>query len=133
MNFKVAAIPFIAFALGACAAHEGRYSPDCIAFAGNRIDLADGLFVWEKFSDQVIIGEDGNVVDQFPDFPKRGTYRMEGRTVHMSSRRGAPMPHMYLVSQDGRHYLLTAEQNRDWERSGQLPNCALTRNRKDAG
>ncbi|MFQ6007007.1 MAG: hypothetical protein ACE5OQ_16075 [Woeseia sp.] len=115
-----------------CVSHEGTYSPSCIAYAGSNIELGDGEFLWEKFTDQVIVDDDGNVVDQFPGYPMRGTYRVEGVTVHMESASGDPMQDMYLHRHDGSYYLLTADQNTSWENTGEYAECALALNAQDA-
>lgn len=108
-----------------CAPYEGSYAPDCIAYEGNRIDLNDGRFVWEKFSDQVFVNDDGEVVNQFPGYPMTGTYRIDGKSIHMESDTGAPVQSMYLHQRDKRHYLLTAEQSAELEKSGNYAECAL--------
>ena len=67
---KTAKFPAIAcFALSfcGCVSSEGRYSPDCIAFAGDTIELADGRFEWDKFTDQVRMDDNGKVtIDNRP-------------------------------------------------------------------
>lgn len=116
---------FIAALLVGCVSHEGTYSPDCIAYAGSNISLDDGQFVWEKFTDEVIVNDDGEIVNQFPGYPMRGSYRIEGQTVHMESDAGESLEDMYLHRRDNRQYLLTAEQFRAWEETGKQADCAL--------
>jgi hypothetical protein len=111
--------------LAACVSHEGTYSPDCIAYEGSNIELNDGRFVWEKFTDMVILDADGQVINQFPGFPMEGRYRVEGHTVRMASASGEPLANMYLHRIDGRQYLLTAGQSEAWEQTGQHANCPL--------
>ena len=108
-----------------CVSHEGTYSPDCIAYAGSNISLHDGQFVWEKFTDEVVVDDAGEVVNQFPGFPMRGSYRIEGQTVYMESDGGESLEHMYLQRRDTRQYLLTAEQFEAWEKTGKDADCAL--------
>jgi hypothetical protein len=62
----------VATLLSACVSHEGTYSPGCIAYVGSNITLSDGQFVWEKFTDEVVVNDDGEIVDQFPGYPLRG-------------------------------------------------------------
>ena len=108
-----------------CVSHEGTYSPDCIAYAGSNISLSDGQFVWEKFTDEVIIDDDGEIVNQFPGYPMRGSYRIERQTVHMESDAEDLAIKMYLHRRDNRQYLLTADQFEAWENTGKHADCAL--------
>ncbi len=108
-----------------CVSHEGTYSPDCIAYAGSNISLSDGQFVWEKFTDEVIVDDDGEIVNQFPGYPMRGSYRIEGQTVYMESDAGEPIDKMYLHRRDNRQYLLSADQFEAWEDTGMYADCEL--------
>ncbi len=128
MNFRVYSTLVAAVFLVACVSHEGTYSPDCIAYAGSNISLRDGQFVWEKFTDEVVVDEDGKIVNQFPGFPMRGSYRIEGQIVHMESAAGDAMEKMYLHTRDTRQYLLTAEQFEAWQKTGKHADCALMLN-----
>jgi hypothetical protein len=114
-----------AFLLAACASHDGMYSPSCAAYAGSNIELSGGHFVWGKFTDSVVIGDDGNVVNQFPGYPLVGSYRVDGESIFLESTSGDAVATMYLLQHDDRSYLLTAEQRKDWERAGKLADCAL--------
>ncbi len=58
MNARYMATILIACLLVGCVSHEGTYSPACIAYAGSKINLTDGQFVWEKFSDSVVVDDD---------------------------------------------------------------------------
>jgi hypothetical protein len=111
--------------LPGCVPYEGSYSPDCVAYEGSKIVLNDGQFTWQKFSDQVFMNNDGEIVNQFSDYPKTGTYRVDGQSVYMESDTGETMPGMYLVPRDKRHYLLTAAQFAELKKSGAYPKCAL--------
>lgn len=112
--------------LTACAPYEGRYVPDCTAYAGSIVELQDSAFVIERFTDQVRIDDSGNRIDAYPDYPKHGTFRKEGRALYMESESGEPMPTMYL-HRDGESYrLLTVQEQEAWERSGEFARCALT-------
>jgi hypothetical protein len=117
----------VAFAClaSACATHEGTYTPDCIAYAGNRIELGGGRFVWDKFTDQVIVDDAGEKVDPFPEYPVRGRYRIEEHRVIFDSYTGEELPDMYLQSDRNRHYLFTAEEFETWRESGTRPDCPL--------
>ena len=115
----------IAVLLCACASHEGTYSPGCIAYEGSKVSLSDGQFVWEKFTDSVVVDDTGNVVNQFPAYPLQGSYRIEGHAVYLQAASGESLVTMYLQQRDGRHYLLTAEQFEAWEETGHNAACAL--------
>jgi len=115
----------MAVMISGCVSHEGTYSPDCIAYAGSNISLSDGQFVWEKFTDEVIVDDDGEIVNQFPGYPMRGSYRIEGQTVYMESDAGEPIDKMYLHRRDNRQYLLSADQFEAWEDTGMYADCAL--------
>jgi len=109
-----------------CVSHEGTYSPSCIAYAGSNITLSDGQFVWEKFTDEMVVNAEGEVVDRFPGYPLRGTYRVNGQMVLMESEQGEQMESMYLSRQGDRNYLYTAMQFEVLEASGKSPECALS-------
>lgn len=111
--------------LAACVSHEGRYSPACVAYAGSNIELRSGEFVWEKFTDSVIVDDDGEIVNQFPGYPMQGRYRVDGQAVLMESAAGESLATMYLHQQDHRDYLLTAEQHEAWESGSASAECAL--------
>lgn len=125
MNTPGFAITLVACLLAGCVSHEGTYSPACVAYAGSNIELTDGEFIWEKFTDSVLVDEDGQVVNQFPGYPMHGSYRVEGQTVYMESASGDSLPNMYLHRDGDRQYLLTAEQSESWEKTGKYADCAL--------
>lgn len=125
MHSKAVAGLASAMLVAACAPYEGRYVPDCTAYAGSIVELEDSAFVWERFTDQVRIDENGNKVEAHPGYPKHGTFRKEGRALYMESSSGEPMPTMYL-HKDGESYrLLTVQEQEAWEQSGQFARCAL--------
>jgi hypothetical protein len=111
--------------LSGCVSHDGTYLPGCAAYAGNRITLDQGSFVWEKFTDAVVVDDDGNVVDQFPGYPLEGSYRIDGQMVQMEARSGEPLETMYLQNAGEQRYLLTAEEFAFWQQYGTRDDCAL--------
>ena len=119
------AIVVLACLLAACNSHEGFYSPACIAYAGDKIELSNGQFVWDKFTDALIVDEDGNLVDQFPGYPMRGTYQIDGETVTFALTSGEAPENMYLRQDGDRHYLLTTAQFEEWQSTGKYADCAL--------
>ncbi len=125
MNARHTPTTLIVCLLAGCVSHEGTYSPACIAYAGSEIKLDNGQFVWEKFTDSVVVDNDGQIVNQFPGYPLHGAYRIDGQTVYMDSASGESMENMYFRRHDDRYYLLTAEQFEAWEKTGEYAECAL--------
>ena len=115
----------LASLLAACVSHEGRYSPACVAYAGSNIELRGGEFVWEKFTDSVVVDDDGEIVNQFPGYPMQGSYRIDDRAVFMESSSGETVATMYLHQSNHHQYLLTAEQHAAWESGNTSVDCAL--------
>lgn len=111
--------------LTACASHEGTYAPACTAYAGDTIELENDRFVWDKFTDQVLINDAGEKLDPFPDYPIRGRYRIEGQTLFFAPDLADPLPEMYLHRQGDKHYIMTAEELAAWKESGKVRDCAL--------
>lgn len=132
MSFKHFATLCAATLLTACAPYEGRYAPDCTAYAGSIVSLQGSAFVWERFTDQVRVDDDGNIIEAYPDYPKRGTFRKEGSALHMETDAGAPLATMYLHKDGAAYRLLTDREHAAWERSGEFADCALTLNADDA-
>jgi hypothetical protein len=114
-------------ALTACTSIEGTYLPSCVAFSGSEIRLADGRFHWSKFTDQVVIDEDGNEVDPFPGFPLEGVYKVSGEVMTLAPDSGES-PQTLYVQRDGQAiYLLDAEEKAALESGRVRPPCALQR------
>lgn len=129
MNHQKHAIVLAAaiLVLAGCPAHsiEGEFRPSCMAYAGDSISLHDGEFVWDKFSDQVRVDNDGNRIDQFPDHPVKGTYVVDGQRVTFSSESGVLPQFSYYLEFEQRVYLLTADEMQEWRNSGAVPRCSL--------
>ncbi|MDH3613161.1 MAG: hypothetical protein OEU90_01510 [Gammaproteobacteria bacterium] len=125
MKPNLATIALLAAGLAGCISHDGTYAPSCIAYAGSNITLNDGEFVWEKFTDEVVVNDDGEIVDQFPGYPMRGAYRIDGQIVLMTSAEGESMDNMYLHRHDNHTYLYTARQFEERKSSGKNAECAL--------
>lgn len=115
----------LACLLPACATHEGTYAPDCIAYAGDRIKLQGGRFVWDKFTDQVMVDGAGRRIDPFPEYPVLGRYRLEDQRVVFESYTGEELPDMYLETDERGSWLLTREQFERWQEAGTAPDCPL--------
>lgn len=128
---RLFAIILLAGALSACKSADGVYLPGCAAYAGDRIELDDGSFTWDKFTDQVKVDDAGNRVDPFPGYPMTGTYRVEAPVVTMVIADTGASETLHLHRVDGRLLLLTAAQQADWESSGRYDDCALTRSNEE--
>jgi hypothetical protein len=109
----------------ACANHEGVYEPACIAYEGDTIELRNGRFGWQRFTDQRTLDADGNVKNPFPAFPKTGTYNLEAGRVELIADDGVPLDDWFIVTRSGNRYLLTSEQQKVFRESNELPDCAL--------
>ena len=127
MNCNRLTIGLFSVLLAGCASLDGSYWPGCPAFAGRNITLTGGRFVWDKFTDEVKLDDDGNFIDPFPGYPKRGSYRIDGTTVMMESDSGEAMPEIHWVRHDSRPYLLSAGQFTTWQETSTVEKCALTR------
>jgi hypothetical protein len=117
----------MALFLTACASIEGVYLPACEAYAGSKIMLSDGRFQWSKFTDQVVVDDDGNEVNQFPGFPLEGQYSVSAQVVTLTPDSGQPVETLYLHNEAGAIYLLTARENAAVEAGDARPECALER------
>lgn len=111
--------------IAACANHEGLYEPGCIAYAGDRIELKDGRFEWQRFTDQRVVDDDGNEVDLLPGFPKKGMYRLAAGRVEFVTYDDVRLDDWFVVELAGQRYLLTEKQHDAFLDSKKVPDCAL--------
>lgn len=118
-------LTLLAVLMSGCVSHDGTYLPGCAAYAGNRITLDQGRFVWEKFTDAVVVDDDDNVVNQFPGYPLEGSYRIDGQMVQMQALSGESLQTMYLQNSGEQRYLLTADEFASWQQGGKRDACAL--------
>ena len=125
INARILATAFLTMLVAGCLPHEGVYLPGCAAYVGDKITLGDGQFVWEKFTDERSVDDEGNIVNPFPGYPLQGSYRLDGQFVQMNSDSGEALDAMYLHRVDGQHYILTATQKSAFDNTGSLAECAL--------
>jgi hypothetical protein len=127
MNIELRSLLLFAtfFMLAGCRSVDGIYLPDCVAYAGDTIELREGRFEWDKFTDQVIVGDDDTIVDQFPDHPLAGTYLVNEGVVSLIADDGTELPGMHLATVDGRVFLLTDEQFSALRSDDKIASCAL--------
>jgi hypothetical protein len=111
--------------ISGCVSHDGTYLPGCTAYAGDKITLDQGRFVWEKFTDAVVVDDEGNVVNQFPGYPLEGSYRIDGQMVQMNELSGESLETMYLQNSGDQRYLLTADEFAAWQQTATRDGCAL--------
>jgi hypothetical protein len=115
----------LALLLSACANHEGIYEPACIAYQGDKIELQDGRFTWQRYTDERTVDEAGNVVEPFPEFPKTGSYRVSAGKLELVTDDNVAMDDWFVVEHAGQRYLLDAGQHNAFLEGGELPKCAL--------
>jgi len=111
--------------LGACTSIEGTYLPACAAYSGSEIRLESGRFLWSKFTDQVALDENGNVVEPFPGFPLEGSYRIDGQILTLVPDAGQPPETLYIHEEASAVFLLTAAEHARLKSSGERAECAL--------
>lgn len=131
MNIRLFAIILLAGALSACKNLDGVYLPGCPAYAGDRIELNGGSFTWDKFTDQVSVDAAGERIDPFPDYPREGSYTLDGAELNVLMADGGSDATFYLHHDNGRVLLLTEVQQAEWETSGRHDECALTRSNEE--
>lgn len=115
-----------------CKSVEGTYYPGCVAYEGDKVQLEAGRVVWDRYTDQVFLDADGNMVEPFPEYPLRGTYDVDGDAVVMTFDGGASVRKMHVVMHAGQARLLTEAQFRNFASIGKLDDCALTLDVSDA-
>ena len=127
MRLRSSILAAIIVIISGCKSIEGTYLPACIAFEGNKVTLSEGEYRWEKFTDQVVVDDDGNVVNQFPGYPQQGTYVVNDRTVRLTAAGTHTVTTLHLHSDANRVMLLTAEEYDRWRQNERIDACVLTR------
>lgn len=127
MNVRTTLLVLCACLASGCATYEGSYSPSCPTYAGDTIELRNGEFTWSKYTDEVVVDEDGNKVERFPDYPIRGAYKVSGKELRMTGADGQALPVMHLYTDGGRLFLYTMDEMRALGASGERPDCPLQR------
>lgn len=115
----------LVFSLVACANQEGLYEPACAAYEGDRLTLAAGRFEWQRFTDERIVNESGDVVTPFPGFPKSGTYRVANERLELTGDNNVRLDDWFVIDHAGQRYLLDAKQHNAFTDDGEMPECAL--------
>lgn len=126
MNVKRLSLLAAALSLASCASTMGgQFEPACIAYEGDSIEMVEGRFEWRRFTDQVMIDDDGNKIDPFPDYPISGTYTVQGKRVTFVPDGNAETRERYLLEYRQALYLLTYEENEAALDTDIIPSCAL--------
>lgn len=125
MNFSRTCLFVFVLFIAACANHDGIYEPACIAYEGDRIELQDGRFVWDRFTDERKVDAEGNVVPPFPGFPKSGSYRISAGRLELTTDDEVRLDDWFIVERSGKSYLLNGKQHNAFVNSGTLTDCAL--------
>lgn len=115
----------LAFLLVACANHQGLYEPGCAAYEGDILKLTGSRFEWQRFTDERIVNDSGEVVPPFPGFPKSGTYRVTEDKLQLVTDDNVQLEDWLIVDHAGHRYLLDANQHNAFVDNGDLPECAL--------
>ena len=115
----------LALSLLACANQDGVYEPACIAYEGDRLELKDGRFEWQRFTDERVVDKAGEVVPPFPGFPKTGTYRVLGDQLQLLTDDNVRLENWFIVEAAGQRYILNAGQHNAFANGGALPDCVL--------
>lgn len=128
MTFLRIILITLSLSIFACASqesHDGVYEPACIAYEGDKLQLKRGRFEWQRFTDERIVGDDGEVVPPFPGFPKIGTYNVAGARLELRTDDDVQLEDWIIVDRAGQRYLLDAKQHNALLDSGKMPECAL--------
>lgn len=115
----------IAVTVSGCKSPDGIYTPGCAAYEGDTVELHDGRFEWDKFTDQVMLDDREQVIDQFPAYPKAGSFSVTDGAVRLVADDGSRLPEMYFIESNGRYYLLTQAQIAAWRATASVADCAL--------
>lgn len=127
MNSTRVTFIVVALTMSACASHEGHYAPGCLAFAGDTLELHDGRFHWDRFTDEIRVDDNGNIVDPFPGYPLEGQYRLDGARISFTTDSGSSPEDRYLLRTGGDLRILTSDEYAAWQRRGEYPECSLVR------
>ena len=133
MRFRTTACLVVVALLTGCKAIEGTYYPGCVAFEGDKVVLRDGNFEWDRFTDQVIVDDDGKVMDPFPEHPRLGSYEVDGTLLHLTFQ-GDDSVQTLHIQREGDHIMLLNDADlANWESTGRYGDCVLTLATEEGG
>jgi hypothetical protein len=84
-------------------------------YQGDRLELKNGRFRWWHSSDSVVVDEHGRPIG--PNYPIRGTFRVDGRRITFSSE---DVGERYIDTLNGHSVLWTPDSKRIWERQHKI-------------
>jgi len=126
MRIQLTACLLALVVLAGCKQIDGTYYPGCAAFEGDKIVLREGTVVWDRFTDQIIVDVDGNPMEPFPEFPKTGSYEVDGDLLHLAFPEEDVVKTLHIRRSDEWVLLLNAKDLAEWERTGRYNACVLT-------
>ncbi|MEN7341325.1 MAG: hypothetical protein AAAFM81_00225 [Pseudomonadota bacterium] len=104
---------------------EGQFKPACLALAGDIIDIEGDRYTWRKFTDEIVVGDDGELIEPFPGFPKSGQFTREGDELRLLNGNGEPSAAFYVRKRADGVYLLTADESASDTVDAAFWRCAL--------
>lgn len=111
--------------LAACTTNNGVFEPACTAFEGDRIEIIGKQFNWDKFTDVLEIGDDGEPVKPFPAYPLKGQVTRRGSELILSADDNGPVTAFFPRVYEGERYLLNEAQNDAIDSDPSIWECAL--------
>jgi len=126
MKYTIPLLSLMAVVIAACAGRSGTWVPGCPIHEGDRITLEGDTFVWDRFTDEVVVDVDGTHKDLFPDYPKSGTFMVDGERLVMTTDAGVQLPDMHFVEIGSSTFLLTSGQLERFRNGAGIDACALT-------
>lgn len=128
MVIRLTCVALLIACLSGCKALDGTFLPGCAAYAGDRIELSNGRFEWDRFTDAIELDEEGNRIDAFPDYPKRGNFSIDGtRLILAFDGDGSTETFNIYEHESMGLQLLTDAQLAAVDQGGLDEDCALTK------
>ncbi len=129
---RVLALALAGLFLSGCRDQTVIFEPACIAFSGDRITITADQYIWDRFTDARSVGDDGQLVDPYPDYPKTGPVVRAGKQLTFADGAGATIAIFHIHEQDGIRYLLRDEEYKRVASGGALAECALRQREETA-
>ena len=116
--------PFL-FLITACAQQPVVFEPACVAYSGDRITVTGSRFEWDRFTDVRRVGEDGEIIDPFPNFPRTGQVRSSDGRIVLVADDGQELGRFVEYLDGGRRLWLTDDETRELQSGNGVPECVL--------
>jgi len=127
MNIRLICAALVLAGVSGCKSYEATFLPGCAAYTGDRIELRNGAFEWDKFTDAIEVDEDGRPVDAFPDFPKRGNYVFEDQKLLLAFEADGATETFHIYQHESMGLQLLTDAQLAAVNGGLDEDCALTR------